>query len=136
MKKSKLIAYWIATAWLSLGMVSTGITQLLNVHGNPGYVPALGYPAYLMPLLGTSKLLGVLVILVPRYALLKEWAYAGFAFLMGGAIFSHLAVHDPASEMLPALLLLVLTFLSWWLRPASRLLVYLTFKKSADESRR
>ena len=136
MGKSKLIIYWIATAWLSLGMVSTGITQLLGISGNPGYVPDLGYPAYVLPLLGISKLLGVIVILIPHYAFLKEWAYAGFTFLMTGAIFSHLAVHDAASAIFPALLLMVLTFLSWWFRPASRSLVFLTFKKTADESRR
>jgi hypothetical protein len=61
-------------------------------------------------------------ILIPDF-LVKEWAYAGFFFLMSGAIFSHIAVGDPVIEIIPSLLLLVLTVVSWYLRPASRKIV-------------
>jgi len=121
------IIYWIATAWLALGMLSTGMVQLLKVKDGPGAADSmahLGYPVYLLTLLGIWKLLGVIAILVPGFRLLKEWAYAGFFFLMSGAIISHIAVSDPFSETAPALLLLVLTFLSWYYRPANRKVVY------------
>ncbi|HNJ94298.1 MAG TPA: DoxX family protein, partial [Ferruginibacter sp.] len=48
------------------------------------------------------------------------WAYAGFFFSMAGAIFSHLAINDPAKDIFGPLLLLVLTLLSWHFRPAGR----------------
>ena len=59
-------------------------------------------------------------MLTPKFPLLKEWAYAGFFFAMSGAIFSHLAVGDPLKEIFPALLLLMLTVVSWYFRPAGR----------------
>jgi hypothetical protein len=60
---------------------------------------------------------------MPKFPLLKEWAYAGFFFIMTGAVFSHVASHDPFSELIPSLWLLVLIFLSWYFRPAGRRLI-------------
>jgi uncharacterized membrane protein YphA (DoxX/SURF4 family) len=51
----------------------------------------LGYPVYLLTLLAAWKIFGVVAILIPKFPLLKEWAYAGFFFIMSGAIFSHIA---------------------------------------------
>ena len=122
-KKIKVI-YWISTLWLALGMLSTGLVQLLKMKAEGGAsvdgITHLGYPVYFLTILGIWKLLGVAAVLSPKSPLLKEWAYAGFFFAMTGAIFSHLAVGDPAKEMLPALLLLVLTVVSWYFRPANR----------------
>ncbi|WP_129714009.1 DoxX family protein [Pedobacter sp. SYP-B3415] len=120
MKRPELIIYWIATSWLSLGMVSTGIVQLMKQAEEVKMMTDLGYPSYLLTLLGLWKLAGVCVILLPRQALLKEWAYAGFFFTTSGAIFSHLAAGQHAKTVLPAALLLVLTIVSWLFRPASR----------------
>ncbi len=117
-KASKII-YWIATPWLSLGMVSTGIVQLLKAKEGQGgldMVTNLGYPMYIVTILGIWKILGVIAILVPRFPLVKEWAYAGFFFAMTGAIFSHLASGNSVSEIFPALLLLVLTMVIWYFR--------------------
>jgi uncharacterized membrane protein YphA (DoxX/SURF4 family) len=80
----------------------------------------LGYPVYFLTILGVWKILGVLAVLIPGFPLLKEWAYAGFFFIMSGAIFSHIAVGDPINEMWPSALLLVLTVVSSYFRPASR----------------
>jgi uncharacterized membrane protein YphA (DoxX/SURF4 family) len=123
MTKANKIIYWIATIWLALGIVSTGLVQLF--HGKEGQggaemIAHLGYPAYVLTILGVWKMLGVVAVLVPKFPLIKEWAYAGFFFVMTGAIFSHIAVGDHASAMLPALLLLVLTVVSWYFRPESR----------------
>jgi hypothetical protein len=117
-KRNKLI-YWIATIWLALGMVSTGIVQLLKVQDEVDVITRLGYPVYFLTLLGIWKIVGVIVILLPKLALLKEWAYAGFFFAMTGAIFSHVASGNP-NEIYPALLLLVLALISWYFRPADR----------------
>ena len=121
-KRYKLI-YWIATAWLSLGMMSTGIVQLLLVKSEVDFIIRLGYPSYFLILLGSWKILGVLTILLPKFPLLKEWAYAGFFFSMSGAVISHMAMMDPVSESLPPLLLLMLTLVSWYFRPAGRRII-------------
>ena len=126
MKKRNAIIYWIATLWLALGMTATAIPQLLKLKGNGDAPPAvdgivhLGYPVYFLTILAIAKLLGVVAILVPRYPLLKEWAYAGFFFIMTGAVYSHLASGDAAKDLFPSLLLLALTMVSWYFRPAGR----------------
>jgi uncharacterized membrane protein YphA (DoxX/SURF4 family) len=104
-------------------MTATGAGQLFRMkdgQGGAGMIEHLGYPAYLLTLLGIWKLLGVVAVLIPKRPLLKEWAYAGFVFLMSGAIFSHVASGDSFFAILPASLLLVLAITSWSLRPADR----------------
>ena len=123
MKKRDKIIYWIATAWLGLGMLSTGLVQLFKAkegQGGVDMITHLGYPVYLLTLLATWKILGVIALLIPKFPLLKEWAYAGFFFVMSGAIFSHMAVGDPVNELFPSILLLVLTIVSWYFRPVDR----------------
>ena len=123
MKKRDKIIYWIATIWLALGMLSTGLVQLFKAkegQGGVDMITHLGYPVYLLTLLAAWKIFGVVAILIPKFPLLKEWAYAGFFFIMSGAIFSHIAVGDPMNELFPSLLLLVLTLVSWYFRPLDR----------------
>ena len=126
MTKRNKIIYWIATIWLALGMLSTGGVQLFKANegqGGANMITHLGYPIYLLTLLGAWKILGVVAVLIPKFSLVKEWAYAGFFFVMSGAIFSHIALGDPVVEILPALLLLVLTGVSWYFRPADRKII-------------
>lgn len=120
MSKRNKIIYWIATIWLALGMASTGVVQLLKLKQEADLFMHLGYPDYLLTMLGIWKLLGVIAVLLPKLPLLKEWAYAGFFFVASGAIFSHLAMGDPAKELFGPVLLLVLTIISWYFRPENR----------------
>lgn len=119
-QKTKKIIYWIFTIWMSLGMVSTAIVQLMKNKDELANFTNLGYPAYLMSIIGVCKLLGVIAVLIPKYLILKEWAYAGFFFIMAGAVTSHLIVGDSAGRTFPAVLLLALVIISWYSRPASR----------------
>lgn len=123
MTKRNKIIYWIATVWLALGMLSTGIVQLIKLEDEVKMMNKLGYPVYFLSLLGVWKVLGVIAVLIPRYPLLKEWAYAGFFFTMTGAIYSHLAIGDEAISFFGPSLLLLLTIVSWYFRPAGRKLV-------------
>lgn len=124
MTKRNKIIYWVATCWLALGMVSTAIVQLIKMEEEVQKTSLqLGYPGYFLTIIGVWKLLGVFTILIPNYPLVKEWAYAGFVFVMTGALFSHFAAGDPASEYFGPVLLLVLTLVSWYFRPAERRLV-------------
>ena len=120
MTKGKKIIYWIATIWLSLGMLSTGIVQLIQMKEEVEKMAELGYPGYFLSILGIWKILGVVAVLIPKFPLLKEWAYAGFFFAMSGAVFSHVANGDDAKEFFGPVLLLILTVLSWYFRPANR----------------
>lgn len=120
MEKKNKIIYWVATIWLSLGMMSTGIVQLIKMEEEVQKMHTLGYPSYFLTIIGIWKILGVIAVLVPKFPLLKEWAYAGFIFLMSGAIFTHLAVEDNIAEFIGPFLLLALTICSWYFRPLNR----------------
>ena len=123
MSKSRKIIYWVATVWLSLGMVSTAIVQLMKMKEEVDMMARLGYPLYFLTIIGIWKILGTLAVLVPGFPVVKEWAYAGFFFVSSGAIWSHVAIGDAVTDILPPLLLLVLTVVSWYFRPAERKVV-------------
>jgi hypothetical protein len=126
MTKRNKIIYWVATIWLALGMVSTAAVQLFKMKEGQGGAESiihLGYPIYLLTILGVWKILGVVTVLIPKLPLLKEWAYAGFFFIMSGAICSHIAMGDPIKDIFPSLLLLILAMVSWYFRPADRKII-------------
>ena len=120
MSKKQKILYWVSTIWLALGMTSTGIVQLIKMEEEVANFTNLGFPIYLMTILGIWKILGVIAILAPKFPLIKEWAYAGFFFTMTGAIVSHLWVGDEALTLFGPALLLTLTIISWHYRPEDK----------------
>jgi uncharacterized membrane protein YphA (DoxX/SURF4 family) len=128
--KAHKIIYWIATGWLALGMLSTGMVQLLKVPDEVNNITELGYPVYFLTIIGVWKILAVVAVLVPRFPLLKEWAYAGMFFVMSGATFSRIASGDTMAEIAPTLLLLLLIVVSWYFRPVDRKLVSVTHQIS------
>jgi uncharacterized membrane protein YphA (DoxX/SURF4 family) len=118
--KVRSAGYWTATTLIALAFLSGGAAYLFRVEEPLAGMAALGYPAYFVTLLGIWKVLGGLAILAPRLPRLKEWAYAGIAFDLTGAAFSHLAVGDPAVKAIVPLVLLGIAAASWALRPAGR----------------
>lgn len=123
MTKRNKIIYWVSTLWLALGMVSSGTVQIIKLDEEMVMMNHLGYPGYFVVLIGVWKVLGVIAVLIPKFPLVKEWAYAGFFFAMSGAVVSHVAIGDSAQEFFGPVLLLVLMTLSWYFRPADRKLV-------------
>lgn len=121
--KTRKIAYWTTTILVAFFM-SGGIAQIFQYIGNPhGIVPELGYPMYFFAILGVWKVLGAIAILVPRYPLLKEWAYAGIFFDLTGAAASCAAVGGYGAygfHILAPLVIAGLTVVSWALRPDDR----------------
>jgi hypothetical protein len=113
-------AYWSATVLTSFVFVSGGISCLAGMPWNIQGFTELGYPVYFVSLLGAWKLLGGLVILVPRFPLLKEWAYAGIAFDLVCASASHLAVGHTAGKVVAPMIILGIVAVSWALRPDER----------------
>jgi hypothetical protein len=120
MKKSKIIVYWISTILLSFGMLGSGISQILHVKEMNELITHTGYPLYFMYIIGIWKVLGVIAILIPGFKLLKEWAYAGFFFLMTGALVSHLFLGDAGQAIFGPLFQTIFVLLSWYFRPDSR----------------
>jgi len=116
----RLIGYWIATGLLCLVFTLGGIANLLHADVQREIMLNLGYPAYLMTLLGVAKLLAVLAILMPGWKLVKEWAYAGLTFDLIGAAFSHASAGDPIPSVMVPLVILSIVATSYLLRPESR----------------
>jgi uncharacterized membrane protein len=126
MAKRNKIIYWITTGFLAFGMLAQGLAQIFHTKGYVEIINVhLGYPLYFLNIIGVWKILGVIAILIPGFKLVKEWAYAGFFFVMSGALFSHIASSDPLKEEVPALVLLILIVVSWYFRPTDRKIISL-----------
>lgn len=123
MSKRNKIIYWTTTIFLSIGMLAGGIQQMLQIGGYNEIVTKLGYPLYMLSILGVWKIMGVIAILLPKRPLLKEWAYAGFFFVMTGAAISHIVMKEPFAEVVPSLTLLIVIIVSWYFRPVDRKMV-------------
>jgi hypothetical protein len=126
--KTKSICYWVATALIGLETLAGGLMDLtygrIMIVSGPSVVDAvttLGYPVYILTILGIWKVLAAIVLFVPGFRRLKEWAYAGIVFELSAAAASQ-AVRGHAVDIIAPLILLGLTFVSWALRPASRTL--------------
>jgi len=141
--KARTIAYWVSTGYVALAMFYGGLAEVLDASigvefssiGIRTVVAILGYPLYFVYIIGIAKMLGAIAIVVPHFPRLKEWAYAGIVFNMTGAFVSWLVVTvingvpipagygSPMFHVINALHLIVLTVVSWTLRPESRVLV-------------
>jgi hypothetical protein len=88
------IAYWVSTLVLVFVLVSGGIGEFFHMWGTLETVSILGYPAYLLDIIGFWKIAAGIVLLVPISRTLREWAYAGIFFNMTGAAASHALAGD------------------------------------------
>src|SRR5580693_4225304 len=91
--KGIVIGFWIVTGLFCLQISFTAYAQLSLPQVAAAFTH-LGFPAYFRVELSWAKLLGVLLLLVPVPARLKEWAYAGFAINLASALIAHLSVGD------------------------------------------
>lgn len=113
------IAYWVLTGLFGLMMLASGTMYL---SGHPQAVEGfrhLGYPDYFRTLLGISKILGAVALLVPVVPrTLREWAYAGFTINLVSASVSHYASGDPTGQVVNPLVILgvLLTSHQLWRR--------------------
>ena len=114
------IAYWIVTGLMAAFMLTSSVPDVIYHPEAVKVFEHLGYPIYLLPFIGVAKILGVLTILVPGFNRLKEWAYAGLVFDLVGALYSHIAVGDPASAWIFPVVALVLVAGSYFLFRAVR----------------
>ncbi|HEX8529702.1 MAG TPA: DoxX family protein [Cytophagales bacterium] len=114
MKKITLI-YRISTGLVAVLMGLSGMAYLLRLEHFAASTRELGYPVYLMSMLGVAKLLGIAALLAPKFDRVKEWAYAGFTFNLLGAAWSHAAIgqYDHALLALLWLGVLLTSYLSF-----------------------
>ena len=118
-RSSGRIAYWVATILVCAELLTGGSMDLLRTHYVVGIMTRLGYPLYVLTILGVWKILGIPALLAPGLPRLKEWAYAGIFFDMSGALFSH-AICGEFSATLAPIVIAGLAMVSWQLRPQSR----------------
>lgn len=114
MKKINIF-YWICTGIL---IPAIGIGSIFGIVPNEDSLKvfsSLGYPAYIVPFLSVAKLLGLIVIFIPKYPRLKEWAYAGVAFDVIGATYSIIALGSPLTHIIFPVLALLFLFGSYFL---------------------
>ena len=118
--KARNIGYWVTTGLLAAAFAAGGVGDLTRGPDMVAGMAHLGYPAYLLLILGVWKVLGAVAVLAPGLPRLKEWAYAGMVFDLTGAAFSHAAAGDAAGKVITPLVLCGLVAASWALRPDSR----------------
>ncbi len=118
----RTIAYWSSTALLAVGLLGSGTMKLTADPKLLEGITHLGYPPYLLTILGLWMVAGAVVLLAPGLPRLKEWAYAGVMFQMTGAFASHMFAGDAIGPSSPTLVLAALAVASYLLRPASRTL--------------
>jgi uncharacterized membrane protein YphA (DoxX/SURF4 family) len=116
-KRSGIILYWLSSALTAFILLSGGLWLMI---GNQPMEAYLGFPAYFWLILGFWKILGGIAILIPRFPLLKEWAYAGIIFHLTGAAATRVFVGDSAAHIIAPIIICGIALASWFLRPASR----------------
>jgi hypothetical protein len=118
----RAVAYWAFTVTVAFEMVAGSIWDLLRIEYVRVVLTHLGYPLYLLFILGAWKFPCALVLLLPRLPRLKEWAYAGAFFNYSGAVASHALVGDRPGVWVWPLVFAISTLASWALRPGERCL--------------
>ena len=114
---SNRIIYVTGTAILVLETLVGAFMDLAHLPYVVQDVRAIGYPTYVLYIVGVWKVLAVAALLWPQHPRLSEWAYAGVFFEMSGAAASHVLVGDPIGKYAAPLAFTLLTLVSWWFQP-------------------
>lgn len=112
MKKLKTW-YWLATIIFALMMLMDGFGGVTQQEAGKEVFKHLGYPMYLLIIVGIAKLLGALAIVQQKFVAIKEWAFAGFAINFIGAFASRAFVGDGAGLLIPPLVALAIMFIPY-----------------------
>jgi DoxX-like family len=116
----RLVVFWVMTFVIVFELAAGSVWNLVPIDWVEIQLQHLGYPHYLAYILGVWQAAAAVVIIVPGFALLKEWAYAGAFFLWSGAVASHLAFGDGPESWGAPLIFAMCAVVSWALRPADR----------------
>lgn len=121
----RTIGYWAVTGLLALNLFGSGLGALTQQQFLVEIMTHLGFPLYVMRILGTSYVFAAIALVVPGLVWVKEWAYAGVVFAMTAAFASHVFSGDGFADSIGCLVVLSLAVASYVLRPPSRRLVLL-----------
>jgi len=105
--------YWIATIIFALMMIMDGFGGVTQQEAGKEVFKHLGYPMYMLIIVGIAKLLGAVSILQNKFVAIKEWAYAGFALNFIGAFASRAFVGDRISLLIPPIIGLIIMFIPY-----------------------
>ena len=134
LNRVRSVGYWLFTLVIAWEMAAGSIWDLERIEFVRGVFTHLGYPFYLLTIIGIWKLPCAVVLLVPRLPRLKEWAYAGAFFNYSGAAASHLFVGDRANQWAGPFVFALMTLAGWALRPAERRLASAPSEKTSAKA--
>ena len=113
--KTIKILYWTFTILFALAMLGDAYGGVTMQQAGKESLAKLGYPMYLLVIMGTAKILGVIAILQTRYVTIKEWAYSGFTISFIGAFLSWAAVGVEPFNLVPPVVILLVMFYTYYL---------------------
>ena len=116
---ARKVIYWVTTGLVAVSSMFAAFTYLTAAPEAVAGFAHVGYPQQLRVLLGIAKLGGAIALVVPGFATLKEWAYAGFTFAWIAAFFAHRLAGDGPMAFVP-LAFLALLGISYVTRPDRR----------------
>jgi uncharacterized membrane protein YphA (DoxX/SURF4 family) len=117
---ARTIGYWVTTALAAVAFAVPGVLNLAHAPHIAEDMRHLGYPPYLLTILGAWKIFGAATILAPRLPRVKEWAYAGMIFDLTGAAASRASSGDALPMVVIPLVIAAAVAASWALRPPER----------------
>jgi hypothetical protein len=112
--KTIKIVYWVLIILFCLSATGDAMGGLMKAKPGIEGLQHLGYPLYLMPFLSVLKLLGVIALLQTKFQNIKEWAFAGFAFIFIGAFVSKVFIGDSIAILLPPVIMLIVLFVLYY----------------------
>jgi len=112
--KTVKITYWCLIVLFSMAMLGDAFGGITKQQAGIDVLNHLGYPIYIMPFMGYLKVLGVIALLQTKFRVLKEWAFAGFAFTFIGAAVSRAAMGDGAGMVAMPLVMLAVLLVTYW----------------------
>ena len=112
MKKIRIV-YWVSTSLMALLMLFSGFSYFTNPQVAQGF-QHIGFPSYFRVELGTAKLIGAVLLLLPLSPRLKEWTYAGFTFTFLSASIAHGVLGDPMPTPIMPLVFLGVLAISYF----------------------
>ena len=113
MKKTKIL-YWIFTGLMAIAMIFSSINMAFPNPDTVKLFNQIGFPEYMIPFIGWAKIIGVLAILIPGNWRIKEWAYAGLAFDVIGAIYCFASIGLPVTDWAPMFVFVLLIAASYY----------------------
>src|ERR1700741_3335585 len=119
---ARKIAYWASTAIACLALFGS-LTYLTGSQEVVAGFAKAGYPQHLRIVLGIAKPIAAIVLLLPGFGLLKEWASEGVTFALVMATISGYLTGDGVKDWALPSVLLLLVAVSYFTRPPDRRLV-------------